>query len=60
MTTKKRPAILQRASEPSTHAGLAALAQVIGGFFPQYALIANVASAAFGALAVGMHEQGKP
>lgn len=55
---RKKTGVMARAAEPSTHAGIAALASALSYIFPQYALPLNVAVAAFGALAVGMREKG--
>lgn len=45
-------AILARLKEPSTHAGIAALLQVGKTFFPTYAAFFDMATMAFGSLAV--------
>ena len=50
--------IAARAAEPSTHAGIAAVAQAAGMIWPQYAAFANAAAVLFGALAVAMPERG--
>ena len=48
---KPKGYIASRISEPSTHAGIAAISQALGFFFPQYAVIANAATVLFGAVA---------
>ena len=47
---------MNRFKEPSSWAGLAALIQVLGAFFPQYAMVAHAATAAAGAAAVALRE----
>lgn len=47
----------RRLTEPSSHAGLAALAQVLSVFAPQWAAVLNAATVLFGALAVAIPEQ---
>lgn len=46
--------------EPSTYAGLAALFQMLGSFFPQYAPAFHVATAVTGAAAVALREGPNP
>lgn len=46
----------QRLNEPSSHAGLAALSQVLKVFMPQWAGVFDAASALLGALAVAIPE----
>jgi len=58
MYSRKKNIIAARVAEPSTHAGLAMLAQVAGAFFPQYAAIAQAATVLFGTIAVALPEKG--
>lgn len=48
---------MNRISQPSTWAGIAALFQVIKSFFPQYAVYADAISTAAGGLAIGLNEK---
>lgn len=48
----------KRLSEPSTHAGIAAAAQVAKALAPQYSDVLDVASAAFSAAAITVSEKG--
>ena len=50
---------LQRFCEPSTHAGLAVLAQVGKTFVPQYAFVFDALSILFGGAATVIAEQPK-
>jgi hypothetical protein len=45
-------AIIERFKQGSTHAGLAAVSQVIKIFFPQWAVVFDAATALLGSLAV--------
>lgn len=47
---------MTRLLEPSTWAGIATLAQLLGSFFPEYALIGHVLTAAAGGAAVALRE----
>lgn len=49
--------LLQRLIEPSSHAGLAAIAVALGTFFPQYKAVADALVALFGSLAVVISEK---
>jgi hypothetical protein len=52
---------MNRLKEPSTWAGLAAVAQMLKGFVPpQYHVLLDATTAATGALAAGLPERGKP
>ena len=56
---------LNRAKEPSTHAGIAALAQALAFFVPPLwqpvvEPLANAATAIFGVLAVTIREKAEP
>ena len=42
--------------EPSTHAGLAAAAQALAFFFPQYAPVFNIITMLFGGAAIATPE----
>ncbi len=42
--------------QPSTWAGLATLAQMLGALFPAYAVIAHAVTAAAGSAAVALNE----
>lgn len=48
--------ILQRTREPSTHAGLSALAILLSAVFPAYSVIINAAAGVFAAAAVALPE----
>lgn len=45
-----------RLAEPSTYAGLAAVAQMLASFFPQYAAVFHVVTAVTGAAAAALPE----
>lgn len=50
---------MNRFTQPSTWAGLAAMAQVLAAFLPpQYAWIAHAITAGAGSAAVGINERG--
>lgn len=49
--------MLKRFTEPSTHAGLAALSQVLSVFCPQWGAVFNAATVLLGALAVALPER---
>lgn len=51
--------IPKQLTEPSTFAGLAAVAQMLASFFPQYAMPFHAVTAVAGALA-GVLREGKP
>lgn len=51
-------AIINRATEPSTHAGIAAAAQAAAFFFPQYANIFALITAITATSAVAIPEKG--
>jgi hypothetical protein len=48
--------IIDRLKEPSTHAGIALIAQAFAFFYPQYATILNCLTALFGGGAVALPE----
>ena len=48
--------ILQRTREPSTHAGLSALAMLLAALFPAYSVVINAAAGVFAAAAVALPE----
>lgn len=50
--------MMNRLTQPSTWAGLAAIAQMIGAMFPAYAGPLHAVTAAAGAAAVALNEQG--
>lgn len=53
--------VYDRAREPSSHAGLAALSQALKYFLPpQYGQVADAAAALFASLAVILAEKGAP
>lgn len=49
--------MVRRAAEPSTHAGLAAAAQLANTFAPSWGPVFDAASALFVALAVALKEK---
>ncbi len=51
--------LFARMSEPSTHAGIAGIAQAAKIFAPQYAPILDVVTGAFSGAAVVISEKGK-
>lgn len=51
---------MNRLKQPSTWAGLAAIAQMIGAVFPAYALALHAITAAAGAAAVALNEKAVP
>lgn len=56
---RRQSKIIERAQEPSTHAGVAVAAQIVGAAFPQYAALAQAVSGLCAALAVALPERGK-
>lgn len=44
-------------TEPSTHAGIAVLATLMGGIWPQYAGLLQAITAIFGVSAIALPEQ---
>jgi hypothetical protein len=50
--------VLNRAAEPSTWAGMAAIFQAVGFFFPQYVVLANAATVVAGCVAGAVPERG--
>lgn len=48
---------LKRFAEPSTHAGMAGMAQVLKAFAPQWGVVFDCATALLAALAVAMPEK---
>lgn len=51
-------AVMNRAAEPSTWAGVAGIFQALGFFFPQYAAVLNGATVLAGCMAGAMPEKG--
>lgn len=49
--------VIERVKEPSTWAGLAAILQAVGFFFPQYAVLVNAATVLAGCAAGAMPER---
>lgn len=50
--------VINRVSEPSTWAGVAAILQALAFFFPQYAVLINSATVLAGCAAGAMPERG--
>lgn len=51
--------VISRLKEPSSHAALAALVQVLSFLMPQYATVFNTLTVVFGALGFGLPETAK-